>query len=31
MFRDIYISLVEFVRTFGAFQLFFLRLLMHSP
>jgi phospholipid/cholesterol/gamma-HCH transport system permease protein len=31
MFRDIYISVVEFVRTFGAFQLFFLRLLMHSP
>ncbi len=31
MFRDIYISIVEFVRTFGAFQLFFLRLLMHSP
>jgi phospholipid/cholesterol/gamma-HCH transport system permease protein len=31
MFRDIYISLLEFVRTFGAFQLFFLRLLMHSP
>jgi phospholipid/cholesterol/gamma-HCH transport system permease protein len=31
MFRDIYISVTEFVRTFGAFQLFFLRLLMHSP
>ncbi len=31
MFRDIYITVVEFVRTFGAFQLFFLRLLMHSP
>ena len=31
MFRDIYISVMEFVRTFGAFQLFFLRLLMHSP
>ncbi len=31
MFRDIRISILEFVRTFGAFQLFFLRLLMHSP
>ena len=31
MFRDIRISITEFVRTFGAFQLFFLRLLMHSP
>ena len=31
MFRDITISVTEFVRTFGAFQLFFLRLLMHSP
>ena len=31
MFRDIYISIMEFVRSFGAFQLFFLRLLMHSP
>ncbi len=31
MFRDIYISVLDFVRTFGAFQLFFLRLLMHSP
>ena len=31
MFRDIYNTLKEFVRTFGAFQLFFLRLLKHSP
>ncbi len=31
MLRDITISVTEFVRTFGAFQLFFLRLLMHSP
>ena len=31
MFRDIYESLFEFVRTFGAFQLFFLRLIRHSP
>jgi phospholipid/cholesterol/gamma-HCH transport system permease protein len=31
MFRDIYITTTEFVRTFGAFQLFFLRLLSNSP
>ncbi len=31
MFRDLYDTLKEFVRTFGAFQLFFLRLLQHSP
>jgi len=29
--RDIYDQSVEFIRTFGAFQLFFLRLLRHSP
>jgi phospholipid/cholesterol/gamma-HCH transport system permease protein len=29
--RDIYDNAVEFVRTFGAFQLFFLRLVRHSP
>ncbi len=29
--RDIRNNLVEFVRTFGAFQLFFLRLLRYSP
>ena len=29
--QDIYDNLVEFVRTFGAFQLFFLRLLRYSP
>ena len=29
--RDIYDSLIEFLRTFGAFQLFFLRLLRNSP
>ena len=31
MFRDIYFTIMGFVRTFGAFQLFFLRLLMYSP
>ena len=31
MLRDLYYTLFEFVRTFGALQLFFLRLLMHSP
>ncbi|MEE8426778.1 MAG: lipid asymmetry maintenance ABC transporter permease subunit MlaE [Woeseiaceae bacterium] len=31
MIRDFYNTLKEFVRTFGAFQLFFLRLLQHSP
>ena len=31
LIRDIYGSLFEFVRTFGAFQLFFLRLIRHSP
>ena len=31
MFRDLYYTLFEFVRTFGALQLFFLRLLMHTP
>ena len=31
LLRDIYASLFEFVRTFGAFQLFFLRLVRHSP
>jgi phospholipid/cholesterol/gamma-HCH transport system permease protein len=29
--RDIYYATSEFVRTFGAFQLFFLRLVAHSP
>jgi len=29
--RDIYNNAVEFLRTFGAFQLFFLRLLRHTP
>jgi phospholipid/cholesterol/gamma-HCH transport system permease protein len=29
--QDIYDNLVEFLRTFGAFQLFFLKLLRHSP
>ena len=29
--QDIYDNAVEFLRTFGAFQLFFLRLLRHSP
>ena len=31
MLREIYYNLVEFVRTFGALQLFFLRLLANSP
>ena len=31
LLREIYYALLEFVRTFGAFQLFFLRLLLHSP
>lgn len=31
MLRDIYYSIVGFLRTFGALQLFFLRLLAHSP
>jgi len=29
--RDLYNSGVEFLRTFGAFQIFFLRLIKHSP
>ena len=29
--RDIYGSVFDFVRTFGAFQLFFLRMLRHTP
>ncbi|MCG8370057.1 MAG: lipid asymmetry maintenance ABC transporter permease subunit MlaE [Proteobacteria bacterium] len=31
VFQDIYENAVEFARTFGAFQLFFLRLIRHSP
>ena len=31
LIRDIYNTILEFVRTFGAFQLFFLRLIRHSP
>ena len=31
LIRDIYNTSIEFLRTFGAFQLFFLRLLRHSP
>ncbi len=31
MFRDLYYTLFDFVRTFGALQLFFLRLLRYSP
>ena len=31
MFRDIYYTFVEFLRTFGALQLFFLQLLRSSP
>ncbi len=31
MFRDLYYTIFDFVRTFGALQLFFLRLLMYTP
>ena len=31
LFRDIYNNVFEFVRTFGAFQLFFFRIIRHSP
>jgi phospholipid/cholesterol/gamma-HCH transport system permease protein len=31
MFRELYYTFIEFVRTFGALQLFFLRLLVNSP
>ncbi len=31
MLRDLYYTLFEFVRTFGALQLFFLRLIIHTP
>ena len=31
MFRDLYSTLFEFVRTFGALQLFFLQILLHVP
>jgi phospholipid/cholesterol/gamma-HCH transport system permease protein len=31
MFRDAYYTIVEFLRTFGAFQLFFMRVLSISP
>jgi len=31
LFRDLYNNVFEFVRTFGAFQLFFLRIIRHSP
>jgi phospholipid/cholesterol/gamma-HCH transport system permease protein len=31
MFRDLYYTIFEFVRTFGALQLFFLRLLWYTP
>lgn len=31
LFRDLYNNASEFVRTFGAFQLFFLRIIRHSP
>lgn len=31
MLREAYDSALEFIRTFGAFQLFFLRLLRHCP
>lgn len=31
MFRDLYFTLFEFVRTFGALQLFFLRLIIYTP
>ena len=31
MFRELYYTFIDFVRTFGAFQLFFLRLLTNTP
>lgn len=31
MFRELYYTFIEFLRTFGAFQLFFLRLLVNTP
>lgn len=31
MFRDLYYTFIEFLRTFGALQLFFLRLLVNTP
>lgn len=31
MLRDLYVSLTEFVRSFGALSLFFLELLYHTP
>jgi phospholipid/cholesterol/gamma-HCH transport system permease protein len=31
LIRDVYNNCFEFVRTFGSFQLFFLRLIRHSP
>jgi phospholipid/cholesterol/gamma-HCH transport system permease protein len=31
MLRDLYYTFFEFVRTFGALQLFFLRLIIHAP
>ncbi len=31
MFRDIYYNFLEFLRTFGALQLFFVRLILNSP
>jgi phospholipid/cholesterol/gamma-HCH transport system permease protein len=31
MFRDLYSTLLEFVRTFGALQLFFLQILLYVP
>ena len=31
MIRDIYQTILEFLRTFGAFQLFFARLIINSP
>lgn len=31
MFRELYYTFIDFLRTFGALQLFFLRLLVNSP
>jgi hypothetical protein len=31
VFRDLYYTFIEFLRTFGALQLFFLRLLVNTP
>ena len=31
LWHDVYNNVFEFVRTFGSFQIFFLRIIKHSP